>query len=218
MVESLVRNLQPVRPLPRLRRMALLVLGVGGIAAGIGVAFLGANPDLLEAARRYPAFLAIWVGLLIVAVGGVVAALAGAVPGREPESRAAFGVTALGAGLAVGLGGILAFSGPEAAVPAAPASASGLCASMAALLALPAAAVLLGFVLRGAPGRPLASLAAAATGAMALGSFANHMHCVQFDAAHLLMGHALAPLAGVVLLGLPAWLILRRLADPTAAD
>jgi hypothetical protein len=76
----------------------------------------------------------------------------------------------------------------------------------------------LGFVLRGAPGRPLASLAAAGAGAMALGSFANHMHCVQFDAAHLLMGHALAPLAGVVLMGVPAWLALRRLAGASAAE
>jgi hypothetical protein len=216
LVESLAGNLQPVRPLPSLRRMALLVLAVGGVAAAGGVVYLGANPDLVEAARRYPAFLAIWVGLLVVAVGGVVAALAGAVPGREPEARAAFGVTALGAAIAVGLGGILAFGGPEAGVPAAPAWASGVCASMAALLALPAAAVVLGFVLRGAPGRPLAALAAAGAGAMALGSFANHMHCVQFDAAHLLMGHALAPLAGVLLLAVPAWLVLRRLAGPRA--
>jgi len=217
LVESLAGNLQPVRPLPSLRRMALLVLAVGGVAAAGGVVYLGANPELAEAARRYPAFLAIWVGLLVVAVGGVVAALAGAVPGREPEARAAFGVTALGAAIAVGLGGILAFSGPEAGVPAAPVAASGVCASMAALLALPAAAVVLGFVLRGAPGRPLASLAAAGAGAMALGSFANHMHCVQFDAAHLLMGHALAPLAGVVL-GVPAWLALRRLAGPSTVE
>ena len=210
LVEELARDLEPVRPLPPLRRMVAVVLGVGAAAAAAGVAYLGANPDLADVAQGYPGFVAIWVGLLLVAVGGVVAALAGAVPGREPEARAAFGVTALGAGVAVGLGGILVLNGPEAAVPAAPAWASGLCASLAALLSLPAAAVGLGFVLRGAPGRPLASLVAAASGALALGSFANHMHCVQLDAAHLLMGHALGPLLAAALLAVPVWWVVRR--------
>lgn len=209
-VEELARDLQPVRPLPRLRTMALGVLGVGGVAAGLGVLFLGANPGLAEAARRYPSFAVIWAGLLAVALGGLVAALAGSVPGREREARVAFGVTSVGAFVAVVVGGLLAFRGPEAAVPAAPLLASGLCASLAVLLALPAVAVAVGFVLRGAPGRPLASLAAATSGAMALGAFANHMHCVQFDAAHLLMGHALVPLTAGLLLAACFGSVLRR--------
>jgi hypothetical protein len=209
LVRSLVDELRPVRPLPPLRRALALVLVVGAVSGAIGLRLLGANPELLAVAAAYPSFAVIWAGLLVVAVGGVSAALAGAVPGREPEARVAFGVTAVGALGALGVGGALALLGPAARLDAAPAGAAGMCASMAGLLALPALAVAWGFVLRAAPGRPLACLAAAAAGAVALGAFANHMACRQHDALHLIFGHALAPAFAALLLSLPAWLWLR---------
>lgn len=209
LVRTLVEDLRPVRPLPPLRRALALVLGVGAVAGGAGLWLLGANPELLAVASRYPSFAVIWAGLLVVAVGGVTAALAAAVPGRDLEARVAFTVTTAGAVTAVGVGGAMALLGPASGVPAAPASAAGLCASMAMLLSLPAAAVACGFVLRGAPGRPLASLAAAAAGAVALGAFANHMACRQHDALHLLFGHALAPMFAALLFAMPAWFWLR---------
>lgn len=209
LVRTLIDDLRPVRPMPPLRRALALTLGVGAAAGAIGLWLLGANPELLAVASRYPSFGVIFAGLLVVAVGGVTAALAGAVPGRELEARVAFAVTAVGALTAVGVGGVMALLGPASALTPAPAFAAGLCASMAALLSLPAGAVACGFVLRGAPGRPLACLAAAAAGVVALGAFANHMACRQHDALHLLVGHALAPLFGALLLAAPAWLWLR---------
>ncbi len=213
LVEELARDLEPVRRVPPLRRTTAIVLGVGAVAGVVGLAVTGANAELGEAVRRYPSLLAITAGLLLVAVGGTVAALAGAVPGRESEARAAFWVTVVGAAVALGVGGLLAFTGPEASIGAAPIGAAGMCASIATMIALPAAAIGLGFVLRGAPGRPLSCLAAAAAGSVALGSIANHMHCAQFDAAHLVLGHALAPVLGILLLALPGWLLWRRIAS-----
>jgi hypothetical protein len=83
---------------------------------------------------------------------------------------------------------------------------------MALTLALPAAVVGLAFVLRGAPARPLACLAAAAAGAAALGGFATHVTCMQFDPTHLILGHALVPAIGALLLALPVWALCRRAA------
>lgn len=210
LVRTLVEDLRPVRPLPPLRRVVALVLAVGAAAGGAGLWLHGANPELLAAASHYPSFALIWAGLLVVAVGGVTAALAAAVPGRDLEARVAFRITAVGAVIAVGVGGIVALLGPASGVPAAPATEAGVCASIALLLGLPAAAVACGFVLRGAPGRPLACLAAAAAGAVALGAFSNHMACRQHDALHMILGHALVPVFAALLVAAPAWLWLRR--------
>jgi hypothetical protein len=209
LVQSLASDLSAVRPLPPLRRM-LGVIGLLGVAA-FGFAFWlrGTSPQLFQVASSHPAYLCIWIGLLAVAVGGLVAALAGAVPGRQLEARTGVALMTAGALLAIGVGGLLAFTGTDAGGAAAPPRAAGICLSLALALGFPAAVVGLGFVLRGWPARPLACLLAAAAGAGALGAFVTHMTCVQVDALHLMLGHLLGPLLGAALLTIPLQVLAR---------
>lgn len=74
---------------------------------------------------------------------------------------------------------------------------------------LPALGVV-AFAGRAAPHRPLVLAVAAAAGAVALGTVAAQASCPYADLRHLLMGHALAPALGALLLVLPLLVALHR--------
>ena len=80
-----------------------------------------------------------------------------------------------------------------------------------ALSTLPSIGVVL-FAGRAAPFRPLVLVLAAAAGAAALGAVITQAACAMPDFRHLMIGHVLAPIAGVAVLTLPLLIVLKRLA------
>jgi hypothetical protein len=199
LLSELARDVEPVRPLPPLGRVAGVVLGSWGAVVALHWS-LGGAPDFSEVGAPDPLHRAILAGLTLAAVGGLAATLARAVPGRERIAR--LGLTGLAAGfllavVAVGSGFLMAGSN----VGASPSQAFA-CLVRAALLGLLPALLGLGWLVRAWDARPAAGAAVASVGAAALGALAVHAGCMERDALHMLLGHVLGPVAAAGLLGL----------------
>ena len=204
-LEDLVRGLEPVRPIPRLRTVAAAALLLGAAASLLFLWEAGLRSDLASAALR-PSLVGVALGLAIVAVGGVANALGAAVPGREGVARFGLGSLLAGLGLAAGsAGGGLIFAGVAAW------EGMGLsCLVSAVLIGLLPSVPLMAFLARALPRRPAGALSAAAGGAVALGALAVHTHCPASGGTHILIGHALAPLLGGLFLGAMLYPLLLR--------
>ncbi len=212
LIERLTGELEPVRRILRLRAAAAGVALLALSAAAFALEVRGPRADLLDALARSPGFAAILVGLTLVGLGGVVAALASSVPGRERAARAGVAAGLLGVLLAGGVGAVLLLSGTLPLGPIASWSTDLECLTLSLLLALPPALGALAFLVRGAPYRPLLAVLAAATGAVAAGALVVHLSCPCSDARHLILAHALAPVAGGLLLTVPFRAALRQIA------
>ncbi|MBW2542694.1 MAG: DUF1109 family protein [Deltaproteobacteria bacterium] len=210
LVQQLVRNLRPVKPIARLRVAAAGTLALW-IAAVVATGWLtGTWPRFGEAVFWLdPLALAILLGLGVVAAGAVVAALASAVPGRERLVRAG----GIGAGIAavwlIGCG-ICAVGGGAAE------SAGGLfagcvsCLLHAVVLAIPAALAASFYLSRGAPRHRLFASGVAAAGAAGLGALAVHATCSAVGGFHLLLGHCLTPMIAGLVFALPLAVLVQR--------
>ncbi len=210
LIEGLARELEPVRPIPRLRTVALSVLGV--FAAVLGVyALLGGVLPLGASGVPWsdPVFLCVLAGLASTAGGGILAALAGAVPDREAEARRGRLVLAVGV-LLVAAGALAGLLRADALEPALPIASSLQCGGRATVLGLVPALVVCVFLARAYERRPLLGAGAAALGALALGAVAVHTTCSGGGPLHLLIGHGLTPFAAALVLALPLSLLVRR--------
>lgn len=212
-IDALSRNLVPVRPIPRLRTALVGLSGVWAVVAGAGLWLHGLRPDLLSALLTSHGAAAVFAGLALVAAGGTLASLAMAVPGREPLAWSGLVLACLGLAAAAGLGTLLA----AAHSGAAPLRTHAGCLVTAGVLALPPAVALVWFSGRAAVYRPLLAMVAAAAGTAAFGAVVAQAGCAQQAAVHLLLGHALAPVFGVLVLTAPLLLALRRLRRPGGA-
>jgi hypothetical protein len=208
-LRELVRELEPVRPIPPLRALAVLALALWALAL-LGDRWAGA-PHLRpasDAAWSQAAFLAQLAGLGAAAVGFSFAALASAIPGREGALRLGLGAGALGICAAL-LGGLCGILDP------APLADGGLGASagcMLRALRLGLASGLLGCVFMSRARfvrRPLGPVLLALAGGSALGALAVHVTCPSNAALHQLVGHVLAPLVLSAALAFPVAAILR---------
>jgi hypothetical protein len=202
-IETLADDLTPVRPIARLRRIGAGVAFLWIVVAAGAFALLGLRADLLSALAESPAVGVIFVGLVLVAVGGVGAGLAASVPGREVAARGSLATGLVGVSLSAVVGGVLVIRGGAPLVPAAPISADVSCLGVALLLALPPALGALLFMARAAAYRPVLVCLFAATGSVALGALVVHLSCDCIHPRHLIVSHALAPVAGALLLTLP---------------
>lgn len=208
-IQQLVRDLKPVRPIPRLRWITAAVICVWAATTAFAALVLGVEAPRTEG-RLLLGLVALYTGLGTAGVAGVVAALAAAIPGREGLTRRAAMTAALALALAAGVAtGILRDSPLVEA--AAPPIAALRCLAVACLVAsLPAIGVI-GFGAHARTFRPLVLTLAAAAGTAALGGIAAKTTCPYGDLRHLMLGHVLAPAAGALLLTLPLLLALRRL-------
>jgi len=210
LVQQLVRNLSPVKPIARLRVAAAGVVALW-VAAVVATAWMtGAWPRFGDTEFWLdPVAITILLGLGCVAAAAVVAALASAIPGRERLAQA----SGIGAGLAaiwlIGCG-LWAVGGNATE------SAGGLfagCASClvhALVLAIPAALAASYYLSRGAPKHRRFASGVAAAGAAGLGALAVHATCSMAGGFHLLLGHCLTPMIAGLVFALPlAWLIQR---------
>ena len=201
LIRELVRDLQPVVRLPRLLSIASTVAGAAAVSAGLYLSVVLA----LGVGIQAPASLEIGAraGLLALGAGALTFALASAVPGRE--SLRWIGLTAALSGAALALLSIPLTAGVgEETIGAAWLGSVAFCTGAASLLALPASAILLRFLIRAHPFRPSRALALGAIGGLALAVLPVQLACNVDGSLHGLVGHSLAPLTGglVVFLGL----------------
>jgi hypothetical protein len=217
LVQQLVRNLPPVKPIARLRVAATGIVALW-VAAVVATGWLTDTwPRLGEAAFwSDPITVTILLGLAIVAAGAVVAALADAVPGREPLARAG----RIGAGAAaVGLigCGLWAVGGDASESSAGLFAGSANCLGHALVLAIPAALAASFYLSRGAPQQRTIASGVAAAGAAGLGALAVHATCDVAGGFHLLLGHCLTPMIGGLVFALPLAGLIQRW-SPAAID
>jgi hypothetical protein len=210
LVQQLVRNLPPVKPIARLRVAAAGVVALW-VAAVVATGWTtGAWPRLGEAAFwADPITLTILLGLGAVAAGAVVAALASAVPGRERLARAG----GMGAGIAaiwlIGCG-LWAVGGSASESAGGLFAGSACCLAHALVLAIPAALAASFYLSRGAPQHRLFASGVAAAGAAGLGALAVHTTCSMAGGFHLLLGHCLTPMIAGLVFALPLAGLIQR--------
>jgi hypothetical protein len=209
LIRELASELKPVKPLPRLRFVALAVGLLWLAIAALEIALKGVAPTLRETLAMPVGAGGILAALLVAGAGGVAAALALAVPGRERLARGAFALGVAGTALAAGIGLALVARSPLAEWRL-PDAHDWPCLATALAVALLPALALGWFGGRAAPFRPLSIALAAAAGAAALGGSVAQASCAASEPMHALLGHALVPALGAFALTLPLLLVLRR--------
>ena len=210
LIRELARDLDPVRPIPRIRTVTAGVVALWFAVAALGLAALGLRPDLSEAIIETRGVAVVFAGLGLVGLGGVVAALALGVPGRESLARGAAALAILGMVVAAGVGTLLVAASPARGLPVL-LRGDLACLSLAIAVGLLPALGVVWFAGRASPYRPMIMVLAAAAGVAALGAIAAELSCPHSDMRHLLVAHALAPAAGVLLLTLPLLVALKRM-------
>ncbi len=218
LIRSLSRDLEPVRPIPRLR---VAFGGVVGLwALGLVVAWLLGMP-LPQVGRggRWadPAFLAVLVGLGMTGVGALLRGLSGAVPGRAETARRSGQLAVLGLALAASGAGYALVAAASLA-GSADAMMHLTCTGRAAALGVVPAGFACAFLARAAPAGALLAAGSASLGALALAATSIHASCQAESSVHWLLGHSLGPLAVAVLISFPLAAAVSRLARRGAED
>ncbi len=209
LILELARDLEPVRPLPRLRSVVAGLVGVWLAVAIVGISLKGLRSDLPEMLLAPLGPGGVFAGLAVAGLGGLVAALAMSVPGRERAARAGIVSALAGMAAAAGVGTLLFVQSPIVEMHAS-AATDLTCLAIACAVAFVPALGVVWFVGRAAPFRPLVLVLAAAAGTAALGAVAAQASCPYSDVRHLMVGHLLAPGVGALLLSLPLLVALRR--------
>jgi hypothetical protein len=207
LIERLTADLEPVRPLPRLRSAFAVVLAIWAAFLSLGLLGSGAGFGGMTLLGDW-IYGVCFAGLLAAALGGTLSALAAGIPGRERIENtglvlACVGLLLAAAACLVGIGG--------AASTASPAGLDGMCFRHAAWSSLLPAGVILTFLTRGWATRPILAASAALLASGALGALLVHLSCGFISPRHLLMGHLSVPVV-LVLLGLyPLSILIQRL-------
>jgi len=209
MLEGLVENLEPVKPIPPLRSVFRMLALIFGVAALVNLLWVGRSLAPLSA-WLHPPFWLLLIGLVVTAGGSMLAALTGAIPGRERLARMGRGTAWAGA-LMASLGGILGLAAADPVVARFPLGITVACAWRACALGAVPAAALCVYLARAFERRPGVAAIFACVGAVTLGSGLVHTSCPSRESLHLLLGHWLAPLGLALLLALPFSLLIRRL-------
>lgn len=207
LVEGLIDDLAPVKPLPRLRQAYAIVLVAWAAMLG-AVLWSQPSPTGTASLLSDGLYLASFVGLIVAALGATLSALAATRPGRPRLESGGLVVSAVAlvgaaASCLVGLLG-------EGALPSPP-GADGMCFQRGAFLALLPAGLIVGFLVRGWASHPLRAAFVGLLGAGALGATIVHLGCGFLGPAHLLRGHMLVPLALAGLGVYPVGVLVRRL-------
>jgi len=209
LIAMLARDLRPTGHVGRLRTELATVVGAAIVVMLLLVEFRGITPNALSLVS-IGAFALVAAGLLGAGVGGCAAALASARPDRE---RLAWG------GVVVGMGGLVLSAGVathsfggvffadrttttlQAVLP---------CLVRAILLAIPLSLFAARLVSAGAGYHLGWTARVFAFGATAFGGLAVHFTCPAPGIWHWIIGHAMAPVAGVALLAAPLRALTRR--------
>jgi hypothetical protein len=210
MLEGLVQKLEPVRPIPQLWSLFLMLALIFGVAVVLNLLWVGLSFRPLSAWLHAP-FLVLLIGLVVTAGGSMLAAVSGAIPGREGLARGGRRTAWAGA-LVASLGGGLGLAAADNVVAQFPLSITLACAWRASALGAVPAAALCVYLARAFERRPGMGAIFACVGAVTMGAGLVHASCPAGDARHLLVGHWVAPLGLALLLALPFSLLIRQLA------
>ena len=209
LISGLVENLEPIRPLPRLRLAFAIILALWAILLGL-VLWTHEGRTGLGSLFANRIYFGSFAGLVLAAFGATISALASGVPGRE---RLEVG------GMLVSLVGLLSaalaclFGMYELGLSAAPSpeGMDAMCFRDSALLSLLPAGVILSFLVRGWATHPVRAALVALLGSGALGTLIVHASCGFLGPRHMLMSHLSVPIV-LALLGIyPLAVVLRRL-------
>jgi hypothetical protein len=152
--------------------------------------------------------LAVLAGLSILAAGALTRGLSAAIPGSGSSERIGRALTWLGLALiAAGtVAAIVVWGGLGIVMPL---ETSGVCLGRAVALGILPALVATAYLGRGAPRSPGVAAGLAVLGAAALGAAVVHVGCGYTYVPHMLLGHALAPVAAVLVGALPLAFLIR---------
>ncbi len=209
LISSLAADLEPVRPLPRLRSAFAAVLAVS--LTILALALLGdkAQPGIASILSDR-IYLTSFIGLLIAAFAGTTAALASAVPGRARLELGGLGLAWLGLATAASMC-LIGMRALGLDALASPAGLDAMCFGRASLCLLLPAAAMLSFLVRGWATHPVRAASIALLGSGAIGAGIVHAGCGFLAPKHLLISHLSVPIV-LLLLGLyPLSLMLRRI-------
>lgn len=210
-IRELARDLEPVKPIPRLRTVALALLGGWAVALVVDVLVGGPMPrSPADPLFTTPSYLAALIGAVLVAYGATSAALAAAVPGRESTVRVGVRLTAAGMVFAF-LGWLFGVMAPG------PIDTSGdalgvilSCGSRTLAIGIVPALICLAFVLHALMRGAMVTAALALAGSVGLGAVAVQVSCASTSPLHQLLAHSLPPALAVILFTAPVALLMSR--------
>ena len=209
LISELVENLEPVRPVPRLRSGFAIILSIWATILGV-VLWIQDHEMGASSLLSNRVYLASFLGLLVASWGGTASALASGEPGRERFEIGGMGLALLGLTVAA-VACLVGIEGLAPTAPPMPPGANGMCLQQGVFLSLLPGGVILSFMSRGWVTHPIRAALMGLAAAGALGAAIIHLSCDVLGAEHLLMGHLGVPLV-LVLLGLyPLGVLLRRL-------
>ena len=209
LIHALADDLEPVRPIPRLRTLLAGLAATWVVVAGIAIAVKGLRDDWLELALTPFGTGGLFLGLGVLGVGGLVAAIALSIPGREAAAKLGVGAALVGLAYAAGVGTVLFVQSPIVEWTGNP-RGDLTCLGIALAVGLVPGLGIAAFAGRAAAFRPLVLALAAAAGTAALGAAAAQAMCPSEDLRHLMLGHLFAPGVGALVLTLPLLVALRR--------
>jgi hypothetical protein len=210
LVTLLARDLVPTGRIPRLRAQLALLLAAGALMLLLVVGYRGLRPSAFALLLSGEAFTLVTAGLILSAGGAGAAALAMTRPGRELLARGGLGLGLGGLALSVVVGA-LCFGGAPSAIGEARALGAALSCGISGILFTLPLCLLCAFLLSTGTPRHLGLAASvAAFGATAFGALAVHFTCPSPSVWHWIIGHALAPALGAILLALPVRALARR--------
>jgi hypothetical protein len=209
LITDLVEDLEPVRPLPRLRQAFAIILALWATLLGVVLWTQEFEPGVgsLMANRIY-----FWsfAGLLVASCGGTISALAAGMPGRDRLEMGGMLLSLVGLGVAV----VVCLTGMNAVGVAAfvsPTEGEAMCFRRGAFLSLLPAGVIFSFLVRGWAARPVRAVLIALLASGGIGAVIVQASCDYFAPQHLLIGHLTVPLVLAMLGVYPLGVILRRI-------
>ena len=207
LIDGLIEDLEPVRPLPLLRSAFAIVLAVWAAVLGI-VLWSQASPPGANQLLMDRVYFVSFVGLLLSALGATVSTLAGSRPGRDGLETSGLVVSLVGLVVAAGVC-VYGIVGLGLDAPSPP-GADAMCFQEGMLLSLLPGGVILSFLVRGWASHPIRAAALGLVAAGALGGAIVHLSCDFLAPAHLMVGHLSVPLALAIVGLYPLGALLRR--------
>jgi hypothetical protein len=205
-IDEIIRDLRPVRPV-RIGAVMALLLAVEGVVLAAGIGWSGIRPDIRDRLHD-PSFVG-FVGILATAaIGSAWAALRLSVPGRDLSLRALVGLLLLPSLAAIAAVGLLPWGGRWADIRPI-AWACWRCISFTAATAFIPWLFVVMTVSRLAPLRPARVGIFAGLSAFALGAMATELHCASREGYHLALGHYLPVAVMALMTGVFVAIVLR---------
>ncbi len=209
LIDSLVDDLEPVTPLPRLRSAYAVILAVWATMLGVVLwsqeSSIGAR-SLMSDRVYFCSFL----GLMVAAFGATMSALAAGIPGRDRLETLGSVLALAGLGLAA-IACLFGMRAMGVAATPTPAGADMMCFEESVWLSILPAGVILTFLVRGWVSHPFRAAGVALIASGGLGALIVHLSCGFLGPKHLLMSHLSVPIA-LALLGIyPLALLIQRI-------